>query len=365
MRRITRIPSLVGFEKKFPKILQGVGLDLLSISENTLHRWRHGSVDKNRITTWLRQFDSLGSNRWIGEALLKSIDFWPEDRILQSVELSKEVLETFDKVCMHQQQPGKSADVLANLFTKHIKPLARKFPAIQDFHEALSEPTKPDQPQRILFLEDGLFSGTESIRLLSDLIGIKPPKGRDLKTAPLADRSLLTTKPVMMLYPVATTFGIQRLREFAQKNDLPNIEINYPSPGLLEVLTESGRNALRDGKFYDLSVRNCPVNPDAHFLRPAFQNLSVWKSSDRVEQALAFCKRIGQQLMTHYLASVGYDWDIVKVQRCALGMFGMGLTVVFSHSVPKASIPLFWANGKVSLGDTSINWIPLFPNAAL
>ena len=159
LRRITRIASLDEFGKKLPKFLRGVGLDWLTFAERRLSRWRHGVVDKRRITLWLRQFAQAGSNEWVGEGLLRALDFWPEDRLISSVAFTPEILEAFEQVCLHRQQSGKSADALSNLFAKQIKPLAPKFGGIEDFHTALTTFTPPTNGGSILFLEDGLFSG--------------------------------------------------------------------------------------------------------------------------------------------------------------------------------------------------------------
>src|SRR5579859_1766769 len=120
LRRITRMAAIDEFQKKLPYFLRGVGLDWLTFAERRLSKWRHGTVDKARITLWLRQFAQAGSNEWIGEGLLRALDFWSEERLISSVALTAEVLQTFEKVCLHREQAGKSADVLSNLFTKQI-----------------------------------------------------------------------------------------------------------------------------------------------------------------------------------------------------------------------------------------------------
>jgi hypothetical protein len=91
--------------------------------------------------------------------------------------------------------------------------------------------------------------------------------------------------------------------------------------------------------------------------------MTVWKDKERANKAIHFSKEIGKQLFAQYLLSKDRVWPPDKVERCALGMFGMGLAFAFTHSVPKATIPLFWAGGKVQYQGKSINWVPLFPNA--
>lgn len=44
-------------------------------------------------------------------------------------------------------------------------------------------------------------------------------------------------------------------------------------------------------------------------------------------------------------------------------MYGLGMALAFGHSVPKASLPLFWMDGDVTIGANSLKWQPLFPDA--
>lgn len=200
------------------------------------------------------------------------------------------------------------------------------------------------------------------IKILGDLLGLESPPGRKRKVSPLADKSLLKNRNITLLFPVATSFGVVRLQEFLQSNELTNINVNCCSS--LEVLNSQGHEALANKTFFDPTIRNCPANPDAHFIRLPFENLSVWKDKERATKALNFCKEIGRQLFQQYLQDQEYVWPETRIHRCALGMFGMGLAFAFTHSIPKATLPLFWAGGKVQFQGKTINWVPLFPNAA-
>lgn len=362
LRRVIRLAATGEFQKKLPEILRGVGLDWLTLAERELFRWHHGTVDKARITLWLRQFAQAGSNEWIGRGLLRALNFWSEDRLISSVALTREVLETFERVCMHREQAGKSADVLSNLFTKRIKPFAPKFAGIEDFRAVIADPA--NKGGRILFLEDGLFSGTETINLFRDLLGLDIPQGRNRKTQPLEDKSVIASRDITLLFPVATSFGVARVKDFLEQNNLTNINVTSCAGGLLEVLTPAGTEAMKNGTILDPEIRNCPADPDGHFLRPPFEAQFIWKNSEDAGRALVFCKEIGVQLFRQYLQDAGYtDWHPQKIERCALGMYGLGLAFAFTHSIPKASLPLFWASGKIFYQNKIINWVPLFPNA--
>lgn len=366
MRQLLRMASLDEFGKKIPAILRGVGLDWLTHTEYKLSKWRHGTVDKSHIGNWLQQFDRLASHRWVGEGLLKVIDFWPEDRLIESVGLTAEALADFDRVCFQQNESGKSADVLANLFAKQIKPLNPKFPKIENLYDVLTDSESPAKNKNILFIEDGLFSGTEMTKVFSDLLGITGPDGRGKKVEKLDNQSQLRDKNIKLLFPVATSFGVARLNKFLADHNLINVEVCSCPYGHIEVLSAEGKEAFRTDCFFEPDIRNCPTDPDSFFVKVPFQDMTIWKDANDARRAANFCRDVGGKLFRQYLQAQNWQWHETKIQRCALGMYGMGLAFAFAHSVPKASLPLFWATGMVKGGKRSkaFKWEPLFPNAA-
>ena len=97
-----------------------------------------------------------------------------------------------------------------------------------------------------------------------------------------------------------------------------------------------------------------------------FRDDKGWKDEASRLRAKTFCVNIGEQLWRDYIVKKNFDlgaWPDDRIRRCALGKEGLGLTFAFPHSVPKASLPILWAGGSVTLNGTSIVWIPLFPNA--
>ena len=98
----------------------------------------------------------------------------------------------------------------------------------------------------------------------------------------------------------------------------------------------------------------------------AFQDDKGWKDPASLLRARAFCAKVGEQLWLSYITRKNFDlvaWPDDRIRRCALGMEGLGLTFAFPHSVPKASLPVLWARGRVTLNGVSIDWVPLLPNA--
>jgi hypothetical protein len=81
-----------------------------------------------------------------------------------------------------------------------------------------------------------------------------------------------------------------------------------------------------------------------------------------------FCKAVGLQLFRNYVQQMcdtkGWTmWPAEKLAHAAMGMHGLALAHAFSHSIPKASLPLFWATGEVKLNGKTVNWRPLLPNS--
>ncbi len=166
-----------------------------------------------------------------------------------------------------------------------------------------------------------------------------------------------------MRFPVVTTFGMKRLETFLSMNGLSNINVKPSADGLIANLTPEGIAAVAEGRFFVQDEHLCPVAPEIHLKTPAFQDLWVWKDEERVIRATRFCCDVGLQLFRAYLKWKEWEWDEKRILHCGLGMYGLGLAVAFGHSVPKASLPLFWMEGEVKIGKHSLSWQPLFPDA--
>ncbi len=88
----------------------------------------------------------------------------------------------------------------------------------------------------------------------------------------------------------------------------------------------------------------------------------------QLSEAHDFCSQVGRQLFYNYTQQMKKrradfrDWENTKLDKCALGMWGQGLTLAFGHSIPKASLPLLWGAGPVTYAGKHIDsWTPLFP----
>ena len=149
------------------------------------------------------------------------------------------------------------------------------------------------------------------------------------------------------------------------EHNLDNAGVTHCADGFIEVLTTAGQIALDGGAFYhpDPEVSNCPIDPNAHLERVFLRG--DWRSGSQRARVEEFCRDVGHQLFAEYLRRKDYKWGERKIAASSFGMHGLGLNLAFSHSVPKASLPLLWADGKVQFEGARVDWKPLFANAEI
>ena len=200
--------------------------------------------------------------------------------------------------------------------------------------------------------------------IFDSLRGNRPP-GRSQKVPSLADPTLLSQVATQVHFGVVCDFGEVILRRYMASNALPNIQITVSAAARkLRVLHGlPPADAVQLGDDDDDAFR---ARLRSRVVPFAFQDDKGWKDIGSLLRARSFCENVGEQLWRSYIARKNFDlhaWPDERIKRCALGMEGLGLTFAFPHSVPKASLPLLWARGKVTAHSTSLDWVPLFPNA--
>lgn len=364
IRKIVYFPSLIRLEKDLPSILRPLSLDWLGrIARLLQNNWLHGDTvfDRNTLEKWLRQFEVAGNNRWVGEGLLKVLEFWPPHRQKAALGVTADVLDNYDRVCCNRFRTGKSGDFMASILRKQMSVLNAGYPPPIDLRD-LMETKEECDCQSVLFIEDGLLTATETINYLSGLLGLPHPENRKWSTEPLTNPDQLRSKHVTMKFFVATQFGVARLRRFLSNNHLENVEVSAPTEIVIPNLTDAGIAALERGELFD-GDRLLPRNADQNIAKVAFRDQTVWKDYAKTDRAIQFCHDVGAQLFGNYLRWKRWVWSQDRVGQCGLGMCGLGLALAYSHSVPRASLPLFWMDGDVTIGNRTVRWLPLFPDA--
>lgn len=321
-----------------------------------LNHWTHGQVGHEQVLAWLEQFQRMGAYGWIGKALLGHLDLMPPADLSQA--LANLRLDADEVICVNQDPRGnhKSASVLGNVLTK--RHVGRKI------YSNPAEAIEQHGAKRILLVEDGLWSGKESVGILDSLLGARKPER--LKTPSLANPALLGTTAVRLIYVVGTDYGQAIVRRALRDRGLEHVQveclqtIDVTDPALLAQL---GDPSFNTATLFDRG-------PDAAMLRPhAFTALERHgMSAADLQRLVVFCKHVGHQLWGNYLLHMQQTqqwkaWDAQKHANSATGMHGLGLTHAFGHSVPKASLPLFWGAGPVEIGGKRLTWRPLLPNS--
>lgn len=340
------------FEKAFPKILHQSGLDWKSALISQLQLWSHGYIDESHIDRWLNQFTRLG-NQWIGEQILRNIDFWSASRIRDSLNLSEEIIKPYSHICFKRGEAGKSGDVLANILKKQISNYSVQ-PHFSDFITICTENQDRDNFP-ILFVEDCLLTGTEMVKYLKKILGKENDRNAKSNIKPLNNPDWLIKNEIEFRFAIGTDLGIYRLERFISHHGL---QARVKCGTVLDILTSEGKDAITQNRFDHTLYEGAPSNPDLFIRKSAF--FSHDPQSPKGLRMINFCKEIGRQLFTNYLQSQQWIWSAEKIEMCGLGMNSFGLGLVFSHSIPKSTLPLFWGSGAVKFKGSSTNWIPLF-----
>jgi len=335
--------------------LRDLKFDWRSEVMERLGQYGLGTIRESDIDRWLRQFERLGNHRAVGEHLLQLIDVLPLTDLGESLSRDSDFYGSDLVIGFNNDKWGKSWGTVSNLIKKRC-PTASLFP----LKEAIENGA---HPKVLRLVEDGLFSGTEIRAILDSLRGRRPP-GRSQKVPKLTDPSQLSKVATEVHFSVVCDFGAEVFRHYTDTNSLPNIQIAVSAAArklrVLRRTQEVDVSGMRDGDDAFRARLRSRVIPFA------FQDDKGWKDTGSMQRARNFCENVGSQLWRNYIEKKSFDrssWPEERVSLCALGMEGLGLTFAFPHSVPKASLPLLWARGKVTAHSTSLDWVPLFPSA--
>lgn len=340
--------------RSLPEALGILDLDwFASVSARLRAAWQHADVDQERVTAWLRQFEALG-NRWIGECLLKQLDLWSPHRIATALGLDR-VSSRHDSshhVCVNRRVGGKSADAIANLARKRLGT-----PTINDLSSSLEDP----ECESVLFLEDCLLTGTEMTRALREILG-EPPT-RQPKSRPVEHPERLKGKSVTFRFAVIANWGataLARVLEDASLDQMYSIDRGNTCTRI-ELLSAAGLEACKAGTL--LAKEDHSLVDESHVISQVFRDHHLWGTAEKLERARTFLWTIGKQLIQAYLGRQGWGWSDRRMAQAGLGVYASGLTLVFYHSIPKETLPVFWARGNVVWKSKSLSWEPLFANA--
>lgn len=339
------------------QLLSSCGLTINPASAEMFTGWAHHQLDLRQIEAWAAQFNQLGKP-WLASAILGSM------RFIGLAELG-DLLFPFVPGFGHalsvnhdKRTHGKSAEVIANLMVKRTKG-DKVFESPADAVE--------EGFRKITLMEDGLFTGTEAVGVLQSLLGERQPES--LKTKPLKDPNLFPQIDLRLTYGVGTDYGKSVVSRFLAERGYLNVTIDCAETIHVTnktILTEIETGRWPMATLWETGPPDSAVSP--YFIRNAIEAGGLYPA--QITDATDFCTKVGRQLFYNYTQEMKTrrpdfrDWADSKLDKCAFGMWGQGLTITFSHSLPKASLPLLWGTGPVAYGGRQVRaWQPLFPNS--
>jgi hypothetical protein len=336
--------------------LEGLGQDWMTHLASKLRSWHHGPIDREHLNKWKRQFEKCGSYEWVGEKLLRILEFWTDTQLTAALKINEEGLKGFDCVSVNRhKRAGKSADAIASLVKKQLD--SHGFAGINsdvlDFRDAIQ--TKAIT--KILFVEDCLISGNEMVRVFMALMGEKDPFGSS-KADPLKDVTVLREKEIILRFAVVTNGGVAYVNRFLSDEGLTNIRFDLENVVQLDTHTLDGLSRIKANTLYDSD--DCIVDIDQHIIRACFRPVDIWGSEDDAKRAMRDCAIIGRQLYKLYVEKRAKPKTDKQLDEASLGVRGLSLAIAFSHSVPKETLPLFWMGGNIEVGGRKPLWMPLF-----
>lgn len=294
--------------------------------------------NEKRILGWLNQFelyDKIGDGfekKRLALVLLDKIDYHHythfqimSKRWWENLSIDKKrntIITLFGKL-------GSSSSIVTNIFLKCCRldnKLLKDIPEIQQdsLKEALAYIEHCDK--NILFIDDIIASGTQSVRLFSEWLGLN--KGPLKEISPddqLSERekNILKTKKVLILVLIGLEDGLRELESFFKDNGYNINLIIFERKPLKKAFDSSSNDIFADER-------------------------DLYKTRNMV-------KEIGYQILEEEAKK--RNWLPAEQELHSLGFGDYEQLIVFDHGPPKITLPILWKKGTY-MGH---EWEPLFP----
>lgn len=352
LRTIIPVQTIAELHETLPRVLIAAGVDWFSRVCAILEHY-HIAIRREDVAAWREQFQRL-NHGWIGDALLKMLEFWPShgvcDELLRpphasnmgSEEETLRWLETFDVIAFNKAETGDSSAAVARLAKIRIGRLLQEKRV--DFGQHLQTVSAP---AKILLLEDCLITATETIRLFDQF-------------AP----DLLRKHDISLKFASGTVWGAMRLKCYLRRRNLGNVQLLEPNAGFIPNLTERGISRCTSDTMFDDDLK--PIGRSEVIDGIQLRGSGYFNVSQR-RNIVSFCKAVGAPLLNLHLQRKGGSPEAAgrRFPDWSLGFDGLGLLLAFGHGVPKPALPLLWIAGETSGelwgGRFRAQWEPLFP----
>jgi hypothetical protein len=316
-----------------------------NISKSLKIHWRDHALTQigkfqNQTTDlddWCRQFFDLGVGH-IGRRIAMRLEVVEYGGFAEPFEpkLHERVGQSLLHCYVQDEDTGGSwksiSDHLAHTYPSHlIEPIP-----VKD-HKLIVPKTNADE---IVIYEDGLWSGSETVKRL-----------QKLATDPI-------DTPLRLRFAITTDFGLMVARQAVRHFNLQGRVVIDPNNARFEqFVTPDIPSALERGE--GMEPRTYFKELHKHVVESVFCDPGDWPEG--FEESREVTKLLGQQLVRHWYKTDRPDDDPDDgAEKFGLGGGGFAASIAFPRSVPKICLPLLWLAGPVEHNGKSLNWCPLF-----
>jgi hypothetical protein len=298
------------------------------------------------VMQWLQQFDEVGAPD-LGKALLRHLYVMPTDECVAL--LVKSFATEFGKpsdLIATLSRLGKSGAALSGGLRRGLP----RDPVV--LTEAIESAGKREEKVVIHVFEDGLWTGIELSRVIDSLMGtaIKP------KLPALSNTALIYQYEIVLHFSLVTDIGICAARSLLSELKLGNMSLATADSKMIEVLSDDAKTRFENGEFTFRHVQE--FSPEILVVPSIISQLRTHLDEGSISHMAEVIRKIGAQLWT-LNNNLSSDQDVPL--NVEFGANGIGSTILFRHSSPRAVLPMFWATGPVKWGKRRINWKALFP----
>lgn len=345
--------SVKAYRRKIDEWLKNCELHWLSHANAECAK---SSLSSCHVNLWVEQFVRLGYKE-IAKNLLRNLVVIDDATLTQSFRISTG--ETIGHRVKHayikDDEQGSSSIKIKNVL-EHMHA-----ETIFELDLTKSIDFASLQVDIIYVYEDGLWSGVELVKRLNLISEMESFKN--------------SVTQFHFVFGATSDVGLVAARFFANRNGLSRFQFFAGKNGRHFKFLKNGTDKLF-GNFAQKDDDAIRIELDRAVDPYAFQSSEFW--GELKDQAVTFCGDIGVQLVKPFLkrremqktAVKSNDSPIVDIEikdtkaiKWQLGALGYASTIVFSSSIPKPVLPLFWLQGQVTLNNNSVHWKPLFWDA--
>lgn len=331
-----------------------IGISRAARVEKLVDQYSRGASAAS-IEQWVQQFDQVGA-RHVGEILADSIQVVTTRQVCGALFPSGELGELWSQIEGHTvavctlPRLSSSASTIASHASDWLPPTGK---INRTFAQQLRE---PGGPKRIIAIDDGIWSGYDTICTVEDILGLPPTNpNRTQKSDGSIDRKKFDEYEIEIRVGFRCDLGESAVHGFLKAQSLENVRLSTRHGQRLEVLSDPEKRSLPEVDYSE--VISCTLSDG--LVAPLFNASRVLRALTIADLELldALCFEITR------VNSPGRPSAWIDANR--YGTNNIGSLMAFSHSCPKATLPCFRAGGELRIPTAAgkhktVVWKPLF-----